>query len=128
MAKSDLLRVQDVRAAYRLIGECRDLGSDSALWHRRMLEGVCQLIGASAATGGEGRWVRPDGSLVVVSAFEAGLDSRGLERFAAFMRELGPSGDPVFRALQHVPGRLVTRTRRELVSDAEWYRSRSYNE
>ena len=29
MAKSDLLRFQDVRDAYRLIGECRDLGSDS---------------------------------------------------------------------------------------------------
>ena len=128
MAKSDLLRVQDVRDAYRLIGECRDLGSDPALWHRRMLEGVCQLIGASAATGGEGRWGRPDRPLVVVSAFESGLDSRGRERFAAFMRELGPSGDPLFRGLQDLPGRLVTRTRREVVSDAEWYRSVSYNE
>ena len=41
MTKSDLLRVQDVRDAYRLIGECRDIGSDPALWHRRMFEGLC---------------------------------------------------------------------------------------
>jgi hypothetical protein len=39
MGTSDLLRVQDVRDAYRLIGECRDLGSDPALWHSRMLGG-----------------------------------------------------------------------------------------
>jgi hypothetical protein len=31
MPKAELLRVQDVRDAYRLIGECRDLGSDPAL-------------------------------------------------------------------------------------------------
>lgn len=30
MRKSDLLRVQDVRDAYRLIGDCRDLGSEPA--------------------------------------------------------------------------------------------------
>jgi hypothetical protein len=40
MAKSDLLRVNDVRAAYRLIGDCRDLGSDPALWIPHMLEGL----------------------------------------------------------------------------------------
>ena len=59
MPKTDSLRVQDVRAAYRLVGECRDLGGDPALWNRRMLEGLCTLIGAPAAAGGEGRWLRP---------------------------------------------------------------------
>jgi hypothetical protein len=39
MGTSDLLRVQDVRDAYRLIGECRDVGSDPALWQSRMFEG-----------------------------------------------------------------------------------------
>jgi hypothetical protein len=58
MASSDLLTLQDVRVrdAYRRTGECRDLGSDPALWHRRMLEGLCQLIGVPLATGGEGLW------------------------------------------------------------------------
>lgn len=45
MARSDLLRVQDVRDGYRLIGECGDRGGDPELWHPRMLEGICQLIG-----------------------------------------------------------------------------------
>jgi DNA-binding NarL/FixJ family response regulator len=122
MGKSDLLRVQDVRDAYRLIGECRDLGSDHALWHSRMLEGVCRLIGAPSATGGEGRWVRQ------ISAFDAGLDARTRELYSAYRRELGPAGNPIWTALRNVAGQLVTRSRRQLVSDTDWYRSVVFNE
>jgi DNA-binding NarL/FixJ family response regulator len=121
MAKSDLLRFQDVRDAYRLIGECRDLGGDPALWQRRMLEGLCRLIGAPAAAGGEGR-------VGTISIFATGFDQRGHERLMAFTRELRPQADPIFSALHHVPGRLVTRTRRQLVSNAVWYRSASFND
>jgi DNA-binding CsgD family transcriptional regulator len=128
MTRSGLLRLQDVRDAYRLIGDCRDLGSDPALWHRRMFEGLCQLIGAKAVTGGEGLWPRPHRPVVPLSAFDAGLDARGRERYMAFMREQGPAASPIFRALQRLPGRLVTHTRRQLVSDDVWYRSVSFNE
>jgi DNA-binding CsgD family transcriptional regulator len=128
MGKSDLLRVQDARDAYRLIGECRDLGSDPALWHSRMLEGVCQLIGAPSATGGEGRWVRPVFHLDQISVFDAGLDARTRELYIAYRRELGPAGNPIWTALQNVAGRLVTRSRRQLVSDTDWYCSVVFNE
>ncbi|HYT63429.1 MAG TPA: hypothetical protein VEL50_05990, partial [Gemmatimonadales bacterium] len=128
MAKSDLLRLQDVRDAYRLIGECRDLGSDPALWCPRMLEGLCRLIGAPMATGGEGQWSRPGRPVQVMSAFDFGLDSHTRERYIAYHRELGPAGDPVFRALQHVPGRVVTYTRRQLVSNTAWYGSVCWND
>src|SRR4029453_12199110 len=57
MAKSDLLRFQDVRDAYRLIGECRDLGSDPAPWQRRRFGGLGRLTGAPAAAS-----PGPDGS------------------------------------------------------------------
>jgi len=128
MGKSDLLRVQDVRDAYRLIGECRDQGGDHALWHSRMLEGVCPLIGAPSATGGEGRWVRPVFHREQISAFDAGLDARTRELYSAYRRELGPAGNPIWTALRNVAGRLVTRNRRQLVSDNEWYRSVVFNE
>jgi DNA-binding NarL/FixJ family response regulator len=121
MAKSDLLRFQDVRDAYRLIGECRDLGGDPALWQRRMLEGLCRIIGAPAAAGGEGRV----GGIPVV---DTGFDPSGHERLMAYTHELGPQADPIFGALQQIPGRLVTRTRRQLVSNAVWYRSVAFND
>lgn len=128
MAKSDLLRIEDVRDAYRLIGECRDVGSDPALWHRRMLEGLCQLIGTPAAVGGEGRWLRPHRAVEPSSAFEAGLDAHGRAVYYAYYRDIGPTRDPVFRAMQPIPGRVVTRTRPQVVGNAEYYRSVAFNE
>ena len=83
MGKSDLLRVQDVRSAYRLIGECRDLGSDPTLWQRRMIDGLRRLVGAPAAAGGEGGCTRPHGGAAAISAFDAGFDSRGRELYRA---------------------------------------------
>ena len=128
MAKSDLLRVQDVRDAYRLIGECRDLGRDPGLWHPRMLEGLCELIGVAVAVGGEGRWLRPRPSIEVISTFEVGFDSRAHDLYMAYHREVGPGGDPIFRALRHLRGRHVVRTRRDIVSDASWYGSTTWND
>jgi len=126
VSKSDLLRVQDVREAYRLIGDCRDLGADPALWQSTMLEGTCRLVGVPVSVGGEGRWIRPHQPVQAISAFSAGLDARGIERLTAYHRDLGPHQDPIFEALQQIPGRLVTRTRRQLVPDAVWYRSRAW--
>jgi DNA-binding CsgD family transcriptional regulator len=128
MRKSDLLRVQDVCDAYRLIGECRDLGSEPALWQMRLLEGLCQLVGAPMGGGGEGLWARPLHPPQPLSVFDVGFDARGRERAIAYHREIGPQGDPVFRALQHMPGRVLTRTRSAIVSDAVWYRSASFND
>ena len=125
MAKADLLRVQDVRDACRLIGECRDLGSDPALWHRRMLEGLCPLIGVPVAAGGEGWW---NPSLEAISAFDVGLDARGHDLYMAYQRELGPGGDPIFRALRRLRGRHFVRTRRDVVSDPVWYGSSAWND
>jgi DNA-binding CsgD family transcriptional regulator len=128
MRKSDLLRVQDVRDAYRLIGECRDLGNDPALWHMRMFAGLCQLVGASVGSGGEAFWVRPAHPIQPLSGFEVGFDTRARERYMAYLRELGPQHDPIFRALADMPGRILTRTRSAIVSDAEWYTSRAFND
>jgi DNA-binding CsgD family transcriptional regulator len=128
MSKSAMLRFHDLRDAYRLIGECRDLGSDSALWYPHMLEGLCRLIGAAAATGGEGIWRRPHRALEAISAFGTGFDVRGRELYAEYMRQVTPGGDPVFRALQRVAARQVTRTRKQLISDSAWHRSVVWNE
>jgi|SRR6185295_5210639 len=128
MGKSDLLRFQDACNAYRLIGRCRDLGGDPALWHRQMFEGLRQLIGAPMITGGEGRWPRPHGAVAPISAYQAGLDRCAFELYTTYVREVTPARDPLFQALQRLPGQLVTCVRRELVPDSEWYRSHIWNE
>ena len=128
MGKSDLLRVGDVRDAYRLIGECRDLGGEPALWQMRILEGLGQLVGAAAGAGGEGIWARPVHPVHPFSAFDTGFDARGQERsgptWARSARRATRSSGPSARCL----ARLRRETRSQLVSNTEWYRSVSFNE
>jgi len=123
MSKSGQLRLQDIRDAYRLIGDCRDLGSDPVLWHGRMLEGLARLIGAAAATGGEGRWKRPGGLPQPLSAFSAGLDAEGQRRYQEYMQDNEAPHDPTMKALSEIPGWLVVRKRTEVVPNDQWYRS-----
>jgi DNA-binding CsgD family transcriptional regulator len=128
MSKSSALRLRDVRHAYRLIGDCRDLGADPVLWHGRMLEGLVSLIGATAATGGEGRWRRPGGWPLPASAFSAGLDVAARGRYRAYVQAGSVKHDPVMKALSDIPGGIVAHTRRELVPDGDWYRSALFND
>jgi hypothetical protein len=57
-----------------------------------------------------------------------GFDAGGRQIYRAYLRELGRRDKPIFEALQRIPGRLVIRTRRQLVSDAAWFRSVAWNE
>src|SRR5262245_45914659 len=52
----------------------------------------------------------------------------GGEPYRANLRGPGPRAMPIFEALRHVPGRLVTRARRDVISDAAWYGSVAWNE
>jgi DNA-binding CsgD family transcriptional regulator len=128
MSKSALLRLQDVRYACRLIGDCRDVGRDPALWFRCALEGLSRLVGGIAATGGEGIWRRPASPVRPMTAFDVGFEGVARDCFLAYMRANGPQADPIFQKLQHVPGRVVTLTRRQLVADRDWYQSASFND
>lgn len=127
MSKTSRLRIDDVRRAYRLIGECRDLGHNPDLWYPRMLRGISDLVGAAAAVGGEGRWKRPEGDIEAHSVYDTGFDAGSRDALWAYHRELRPSGDPIFLAMQRLPGRLVTHTRREILADATWYRSACFD-
>jgi DNA-binding CsgD family transcriptional regulator len=128
MSKSRRLRLQDVRRAFRLVGDCRDLGDDPAAWRLRSFEGVMRLVGGRAVIGGEMRWPRGPRPTEVVQALDAGFEPRERALFAEFMRACGPSGHPLFVPLSKLSGRLITRTCRQLLDDAEWYRSPCFDQ
>ena len=121
MSKADSLRVGDVRDAYRLIGDCRDLGRNPELWHRRMLRGLAGLFGVVLAAGGEAWWHRPHHPIQIISAYSASDDPGPEKAFHAYHQARESENDPIFRAIQTVPGNLITRTRRQLVTDHAWY-------
>jgi DNA-binding CsgD family transcriptional regulator len=125
-SKSDLLRFQDARDAYRLIGDCRDVGSDPTVWHPLMLEGLRRIVGVPDASGGEGRWAGRQDPIQVISIYWASSAPGAHDVYTEYVRAGGGANDPLFRAIQKVPGRLVTRTRRQLLPDAVWYRSESF--
>jgi DNA-binding CsgD family transcriptional regulator len=134
MSKSGLLRPEEVRAALRLVGECRDLGFDPGEWGRHMFAGLCQLTGARAGGGGEARKARPAGPLEGIYHVETGFEPGEHDLFAAFLRTCGIDSHPLaiagesWWAATPRPGRLAVRTRRQLVPDRGWYGSVAYNE
>src|SRR6266849_1689365 len=134
MAKSGQVRVKDVQAALRLVGECRDLGYDPQLWGRHMFAGLCRLIGARVGGGGEARKPRSAGAPEGVHHVDAGFEPWEQDVFAAFLRNNGMDRHPVTIAsvgwltATPQPGRLIVRTRREFVPGREWYGSFAYNE
>jgi DNA-binding CsgD family transcriptional regulator len=89
-----------------------------------MFEGLNGLVGGAASSGGEGRWAhpRPVEAVTTFDTFEPSVR----KHFVSYMQADGPSADPVFHALERHHAVLVTRTRRQLVTDAEWYRCRSF--
>ncbi len=127
MDKSGRLRLADVRATLRLVGECRDLGYDPALWRRHAYEGVGRLIGARVVAGGEFRWRRPDGPIAPFDPLQVGLTPAEFDRyFLPFAREAVPDDDVLFAHLRADPGRHVVHTRRRHIPDGDWYRCRMY--
>lgn len=127
MPKADQLRVQEVHAACRLIGECRDLSSDPALWQQRLFAGLSHLFGEVAASGGEGRLTGARGTIVPLTAAHGGFDVSDVPTYVAYMREYGPGLDPFIRAFPRLTDRAVTRTRRQLLADRDYYRSHVFD-
>ena len=123
MAKSEALRVGDVRDAYRVIGECRDLGSDPSLWQPHMFAGLSRLFGEAMATGGEGRLAGPGRDVVPLTYFTHGFDPADHRNYMGYIRDGGTAIDPFVGGLLRTPGRIVTRTRRQVVEDSAYRRS-----
>jgi DNA-binding CsgD family transcriptional regulator len=126
MAEPGHLRLEDVRAALRLVGECRDLGYDPALWMRHAFEGLCRLVGARVVLGGEGHWDRPTGPLTPISSALVGLSGTVERDFVSRIRAGGLRADVITERLQVTPGRHLTRARRQLLPDPAWYGSSQY--
>jgi DNA-binding CsgD family transcriptional regulator len=91
-----------------------------------MFRGLMRLIGAAATGGGEGIHL-PQKPVRPVTVFDT-FDGSARAHFLAYMRDNVPAVDPLFQALERLPGTVVTRTRRQLVADRTWYMSAGFNE
>jgi DNA-binding CsgD family transcriptional regulator len=135
MEKSKRLRLSDVRAIFRLVGECRELGVDATLWRRHMLTELARLTGGQVGMGGLAR--TKDGLLLPVPAtmLDVGwAGPREREVFGQFFKDQMFLQDPALQALRPLLSRFgkpttqLTRSRRQLVDDRLWYKSAAYGD
>ncbi|MCI0363208.1 MAG: hypothetical protein L0219_04955, partial [Phycisphaerales bacterium] len=129
MGESYRLRLRDVRAAYRLIGECTELGADPYAWRTHLFERLCQLTGAIAAIGGESDQRPIDSGVRFVQVVYAGLSANDQQPHKRYMAEEGHRTiDPALERFFRPHQSLVTRSHEQLIGSDEWRRSVLFNE
>jgi DNA-binding CsgD family transcriptional regulator len=128
VSHSNAVRACDVRAIFRLVGECRELGDQASGWWPHFLAGLGKLVGAGWGLGAEiggcphGPRLRELGTSTW--GWENGFDLQAwLRMLATFER------DPLFCPLVNEYVARLPRAagacfrRRELIPDGEWYGS-----
>ena len=129
MNKSQRLRLRDLRNIYRVLGECRELGSDHRAWRLHAIDSLCELVGAQVGIVGELNEFRTAAPRMTAVLDRGWSGRRERQNYLDLLREHGPANNPQHLPLSRLPAfRLATRSRRQLVSDAEWYRSEHFNE
>jgi DNA-binding CsgD family transcriptional regulator len=128
MSKSQRLRLAEVRALFRLLGECRELGDDAEVWRYHLAAGLCPLTGTQVAVVGEAR-IAPAGLMVPVHLVDHGHPTpAGRAAFRAWLKDPAVFDNPTVRRFHRLPGRIVTRRRQQLVRDQTFYASVFFNE
>jgi DNA-binding CsgD family transcriptional regulator len=129
MGKSKRLRLRDMRDAYRLIGECRDLGGEVRAWREHMLMGLRRLVDAQVAMAAEVREGGPSWKVALHEPMDVGWPSAASrEMLMRYEEESDPSSDITFRPLIGLARPLVTRMREQVLGDRQWYTSVAFND
>jgi DNA-binding CsgD family transcriptional regulator len=128
MSKSQRLRLADVRAVFRLIGECRELGDDATQWRQHMVTGLCRLTDAQLLFGGEAR-IEPDGLMSALHFADHGWPNAATRcYYLAWLKDPRVLDNPPLRRFCLLPGNRLTRTRQQLIDDRDFYASAFFNE
>jgi hypothetical protein len=129
MARSDRVRLKDLRAAYRLIGECRELGSDPEAWRLHMLNGLRQMTGAQVALYLHICDLGSDTEHLAEPLDAGFLDASQRALWAHYQREKAYRDDLFHqRYYADFNGSLRTRSLESVVEMPRWRLSRHYNE
>jgi hypothetical protein len=116
MSKSGRVRIHDIRRAYRLIHDCRDVGHDPAAWSAVLDEGLAKLVDAQVAIAGKIELDRSGGPPRTMPMADRGwlstqnrqtwwqvcVDQEDFRRFSTFHR------------FSRLHGNLITRRREQL--------------
>ncbi len=128
MSGADRLKPRDIRAAYRIVGECRDLGADLIAWQESLLTGLCDVLGAQVGISGNMRHFG-SGNEHSLGTVRIGWPSAEAEQlWLEYALNVPIEHTPEYPALIGKDERFVTRTRDQLWGRKAWYRSKTYNQ
>lgn len=129
MADSARLPMDDIRAAFRLIGECRELGRERDEWRRHMLDGLCRLVGAQVGMHLQFDRFGTSAERLVDPLAAGFMDDADRARWVRYQRENDYRRDLFrLRFYDGFTGALRTRSLASVVDGREWYGSRDFNE
>ncbi len=129
MADSDHLRLSDVRAAFRLLGECRELGANAGAWRAHMLDGLRRLTGARLALYLHISNVATESERIVDALDSGFIEPSQRALWAHYQQERAHCDDPFHqRYYRGFSGSLKTRRLATVVEADAWRRSRHYND
>jgi DNA-binding CsgD family transcriptional regulator len=128
MGKSGRVRLADLGRAYRLVHDCRDVGGDPDGWAPVLAEGMRTLIDAPLVLIGKVflTGVRPRLVFLADRGWATSAHRAAWQR--RFVVEEDYDGLETYHRFLAIPARLKTRSRGQLIADAEWYRSFEFNE
>jgi len=125
------VKLSDVRAVMRLVGECEDRWADANAWRQHLLKGLRHLFDAQVGMWVEGGGVDAAGKPHHVEMATAGWPSpSSRRRFIEYLDMGGPAMMPDFRMIARrvVERGFYTGRRRDHLPDANWYESSAYRD
>lgn len=128
MSKSKSLRLSDVRAAFRLVGDCRDVGRDPAAWNAVLVRGLTGMFGCYMSQALVGTQLAGGAIADAAGLADDWPDSAAYRWWLAFLAREEYLALPSFVAFNKPFVRVTTARREELVPTAVWDRSAEKNE
>lgn len=128
MSRSGRPTAKDIRGAYRLVNECRDLGADHTAWQEHLLHGLCAMLRAQVGISGNMRSFGTGDAESLGSVRIGWRDAEAEQLWLDYASTIPVERTPEYPALIGADERLVTRTRDQLWGREAWYRSRTFNE
>jgi DNA-binding CsgD family transcriptional regulator len=122
-------KYRDIRAVYRLVGECCELGADSTQWRQHMLEQLRVLSGARLAL-----YMHIENPLAAQEQIIEPLDNGFLEDHQRalwfhYQQTEAYKEDQFHQGyLRRVGRRVFTRSLTDVVDTKDWNRSRVFND
>jgi len=112
----------EMRTMVRLVLGAYELAQEPVLWKEHVLRGLCELVDARAACCALFRDVRVGANWTVLSRVDEFSGGGRHTRLLMTAGEREWAEDPMWE-MAGEKGELVTRLRREVVDDGEWYAS-----